>query len=93
MLKLDTQSTRVIQVENLSLYELEHMILHSAITRTRGANRRYHHWFFVYDSESQTLTKMFQHVPSMDEVLEWKTHLSCHGDGCKSCFWSGETPK
>lgn len=88
---LGDQPKLVMQYEHLSLEEVQGMIAKSAISSVRGATRRFHHWFFVYDRDNDRLERMFQHLPAMNG-LTMRPHFECNSYGCPVCLWSGEVP-
>jgi hypothetical protein len=93
MLTVSDQVQDVLDAEGISLTDLTDMVARAAITSQRGASRRYHHWFFVYDSKRRFVEKMFKHAEGMDDVKRWKKHEHCDGWGCPTCMWSGEVPE
>ena len=82
----------VLDGEDITLPDLQEMVLRGAITSLRGANRRYHHWFFEYDSKRNFVSRMFLHLPVMMDVSSWVSCTGCGSWGCKQCGWSGQVP-
>lgn len=90
---LSEQVKAVMLAEDITPQTLEEMVSRAALTTQRGANRRYYHWFMVYNAEEDKLEKLFQHLDCHAHLSRWVKHQACEGRGCPECLWSGEVPE